>query len=124
MSSDVFRAIADPARRRILDLLAGGDRHVGELHAGLAPEFDFSQPALSQHLRVLRDAGLVTQHREGRHQRYALRAEPLRAVIGWVAPYERFWEGRLRALGAYLDAEAVVEDVATGLERSTVDGDR
>jgi len=108
MGQDVFRAIADPARRRILDLLSEGELGVTELLAA----FEFSQPALSQHLAVLRDAGLVSVRRAGRRRLYSLAAEPLREVFDWLSPYEAFWRTRLRALGAYLDAEAVVEEIA------------
>jgi DNA-binding transcriptional ArsR family regulator len=98
----VFRALADPSRRAILDLLVEGRRSVGELLA----HFRFSQPALSQHLRVLREAGLVSARREGRQQRYRLEGEGLRSVADWLRTYERFWQGRLDALGEVLDDEA------------------
>ena len=94
-----FRAIADPSRRAILDLLAEGERAVGEL----LEHFPFSQPALSRHLRVLREAGLVAVRAVGRQRRYALRAEGLRSVAEWVRDYERFWTTRLDALGGVLD---------------------
>ncbi|QDU65697.1 ArsR/SmtB family transcription factor [Engelhardtia mirabilis] len=97
-----FRAIADPSRRTILDLLAEGERSVTQL----LEHFDFSQPALSKHLRVLRDAGLVTARSASRRRLYGLRAEGLRSVAEWVRHYEQFWTERLDALGAVLDAEA------------------
>lgn len=100
-SLDTFRAISDPTRRAILDALASGERAVGEL----GEHFPISQPALSQHLRVLRDAGLVAPRRDGRRRLYRLRPEPLRAVYDWVAHYERFWDAKLDALGAYLDTQ-------------------
>ena len=95
----VFLALADPTRRRILDLLREGDHPV---HA-LSRPFDMSRPAVSQHLRVLRDAGLVAVRREGREQRYRLRASALREAYDWLAHYERFWKGRLEALGEHLE---------------------
>lgn len=98
-AADVFRAVSDPARRAILDLLAGGERAVGELLG----HFTFSQPALSKHLRVLRDAGLVAARRTGRERRYSLRAERLKTVADWVRHYERFWGERLDALGNLLE---------------------
>jgi DNA-binding transcriptional ArsR family regulator len=96
-----FRAIADPSRRAILDLLAEGRRTVNELLG----HFRFSQPALSKHLRVLREAGLVEAEADGRQRRYALRADGLRSVADWVRHYERFWNTKLDALGDVLDAD-------------------
>ncbi|MCA9728476.1 MAG: helix-turn-helix transcriptional regulator [Candidatus Eisenbacteria bacterium] len=100
-SRRVFRAIADPARRKILDRLATqGESPALELGEG----FRSSQPALSKHLKVLRDAGLVRVRREGRLHLYALDAGPLREVAEWIDLYQRFWSGRLDALGQYLDS--------------------
>jgi DNA-binding transcriptional ArsR family regulator len=99
---DVFFAIADPTRRRLLDQLGKSDRTVSEL----ARPFRCSQPAISQHLRVLRDAGLVTQEKIGRFRRYRLNAERLRHVYDWVAHYKKFWTEKLTALGQYLDDES------------------
>ncbi len=96
----VFRAIADPTRRAILDLLVAGERAVNDL---LAP-FKMSQPAISQHLKVLRDAGLVSERRDGRQRIYKLEPAPLKAVHDWTAHYEQFWMERFAALGDYLDA--------------------
>ena len=98
-SSDAFRAIADPTRRAVLDLLSLGERPVGDL----ARSFDMTQPALSQHLRVLREAGLVSQRRMGRERVYRIRAAQLKAVADWIGPYERFWQRKLQALGTYLE---------------------
>ncbi len=98
---DVFAAIADPTRRELLDLLARGDRPVKEL----AAPFPMSRPAISQHLRILRQAGLVTEQKRGRERRYSLRPERLREVSDWLRTYERFWTDRLTALGAVLDGE-------------------
>ena len=83
----VFRAISEPTRRRILDLLARGERPVG----WLVDRFEVSQPGLSQHLRVLRDAGLVRVRRQGRHRMYSIDARPLRVVRGWTGRFERSW---------------------------------
>ncbi len=96
---DAFRAIGDPTRRAILDLLSERERSVSEL----VERFHISQPALSQHLRVLRDAGLVEPRKDGRRRVYRVEAAPLRAVYDWVAHYERFWGEKLGALGRYLD---------------------
>jgi DNA-binding transcriptional ArsR family regulator len=98
-TSDVFRAVSDPTRRGILDLLAGGDRAVRDL---MQP-FDVSQPAISQHLRVLREAGLVSERRQGRLRIYRLNPQPIRKVHQWAAHYERFWKRKLDALGKYLE---------------------
>jgi DNA-binding transcriptional ArsR family regulator len=97
----VFHAIADPTRRAILDLLREGERSVSTLLTG----FRMSQPALSQHLAVLRRAGLVTNRRDGRRRLYRLRAEPLREVVDWVAVFEEFWSERMDNLGRYLESQ-------------------
>jgi DNA-binding transcriptional ArsR family regulator len=91
---DVFGAISHPARRRILDLLAGADHSVN----AMAGHFAMSRPAVSQHLRVLRDAGLVTEQRHGRERRYHFVPERLVAVRDWLKLYERFWDDRLDRL--------------------------
>lgn len=102
-SRQVFRAIADPLRRRILDRLANdGETPALTLGKGCST----SQPALSKHLKVLRDAGLVRVTRRGRLQVYALRPQPLREVDQWIDLYRRFWQQRLDALGQHLDATA------------------
>ncbi len=75
----------------------------------LVRPFRLSQPAISQHLRILREAGLVQVRRLGRERRYRLRGARLRAVYDWVSHYERFWNEKLQALGAYLDNEAAGE---------------
>lgn len=97
-SSDIFHAIADPTRRAIIDLLQEDDRPVWDL----ARSFKMSQPSLSQHLRVLRDVGLVRQRKSGRERRYGLRPAGLRPVAEWVAQYERFWQHKLGSLGEHL----------------------
>lgn len=102
-SRQVFRAIADPLRRRILDRLANdGETPALTLGKGCAA----SQPALSKHLKVLREAGLVRVTRRGRLQVYALRPQPLREVDQWIDLYRRFWQQRLDALGQHLDDTA------------------
>jgi DNA-binding transcriptional ArsR family regulator len=90
----VFGAISHPARRRMLDLLADGDRPVN----AIAGHFEMSRPAVSQHLRILLDAGLVTERRHGRERRYRLAPERLGAVRDWIAHYERFWDHHLQRL--------------------------
>ena len=98
-TATVYRAIADPTRRSILDLLRAGERAVVDLLG----HFDFSQPALSKHLKVLRDAGLVRMRKVGRERRYRVDAKGLRAVHDWVGHYERFWNEKLDRLGDVLD---------------------
>jgi DNA-binding transcriptional ArsR family regulator len=91
---DVFAAISHPARRRMLDLLAESERSVN----AIAGHFEMSRPAVSQHLRVLLDSGLVTEERHGRERRYRLVPEQLGPVRDWIARYERFWDERLKRL--------------------------
>lgn len=101
MVRDVYEAIAEPTRRAILDRLRGGECRVSDLVA----EFPISQPAVSQHLRVLREAGLVRVRRQGRTHWYELTSEPLVEVYDWVGHYEDFWASRLGRLHDYLDQE-------------------
>jgi DNA-binding transcriptional ArsR family regulator len=96
-----FAAISEPARRQILELLRERERPVGELVANLT----LSQPGVSKHLRVLREAGLVRVRRDGKQRWYGLRAEPLEELDAWLAPYREFWGDRLDALEQHLDAE-------------------
>jgi DNA-binding transcriptional ArsR family regulator len=91
---DVFGAISHPARRQMLDLLAGAERSVNTI----AGQFRMSRPAVSQHLRVLLDAGLVTEQRHGRERHYRLVPERLGPVRDWIAQYEQFWDERLQRL--------------------------
>jgi DNA-binding transcriptional ArsR family regulator len=91
---DVFGAISHPARRRILDLLVEADRSVN----GMAGQFQMSRPAVSQHLRVLLNAGLVRERRHGRERRYRLVPQRLGPVRDWIAHYERFWDEHLQRL--------------------------
>jgi DNA-binding transcriptional ArsR family regulator len=98
VQGDPFRAIADAGRRRILDALTLREYSVTELTGLLG----ISQPAVSQHLRVLREAGMVKERSEGRFRYYRLQGEPLRDVHEWVAQYESFWSTRLDALARHL----------------------
>jgi DNA-binding transcriptional ArsR family regulator len=95
----VYRAISEPTRRRILDLLADRERAVKEL----VSRFRMSQPALSQHLRVLRGAGLVRVRRQGRMRFYSVDPGPLREVSDWLGRYQRPRPGRLPATGRTVD---------------------
>ncbi|HEV8296452.1 MAG TPA: metalloregulator ArsR/SmtB family transcription factor [Acidimicrobiales bacterium] len=97
--TSAFDVLAEPNRRRILDLLRERERAVGDLVVELA----VSQPAVSKHLRVLRDAGLVTSRTDAQRRVYRVRAEPLRAVDEWLEPYRAFWSARLDDLERHLD---------------------
>ena len=94
--------LGDPVRRRILELLADGERAAGDVGAVVQDEFGISQPAVSQHLRVLRDNGFTTVRAEGNRRLYAVDPAPLQAADEWLAPYRKFWNQRLDALGTEL----------------------
>jgi DNA-binding transcriptional ArsR family regulator len=94
-----FEVLAEPSRRAIMDLLLAGERPVG----ALVSELRMSQPAVSRHLRVLRDAGLVRVRVDAQRRLYRIEAEPLRAMDEWLAPYRRLWAARLDALTEHLD---------------------
>ena len=96
--SATFAALADPTRRAILSRLASGTATVNEL----AEPFSISQPAVSRHLRVLEDAGLITRGRDGQRRPSQISARPLREVADWVERYREFWQDRLGSLDRYL----------------------
>src|SRR5262245_28400137 len=98
-SADVFLAIADPTRRRLLDMLVDRERVASDL----GRPFRMSQPALSQHLKVLRRVGLVKSRKRGRERLYRLEPGPLTRVAEWIVRYERFWREKLVNLGKLLD---------------------
>jgi DNA-binding transcriptional ArsR family regulator len=97
-----FDVLGDPVRRRILELLADGERSAGEVGAMVRREFGISQPGVSRHLRVLREAGFATVRAEGTRRLYAVDPAPLRQVDEWMERYGRFWHQRLDALGTEL----------------------
>ena len=99
-SIDVYHAVADPTRRAILDRLRGGGMAVAELAAG----FDMTRPAVSKHLRVLRDARLVREDRDGRQRIYRLTPGPLRDLSQWVESYRTFWGTNLTSLKRHLES--------------------
>lgn len=100
--TDVFAALASPIRRELLRLL----REQGPMPVRqLADHFEMRRPSVSEHLKVLRDAGLVGERRAGRQRYYQLEAAPLREVFDWLTPYERFWRDRLAALRQVLDED-------------------
>jgi DNA-binding transcriptional ArsR family regulator len=100
MTAVPFDVLAEAHRRSILDLLRDSERNVGELVGVLG----LSQPAVSKHLRVLRDAGLVTARSDAQRRLYRLRPEPLQAMDAWLEPYRRLWATSLGALERHLDA--------------------
>jgi DNA-binding transcriptional ArsR family regulator len=93
-----FEILGDPVRRRIVEVLAGGEHAAGEIGAVIQDEFGISQPAVSQHLRVLRENGFATVRTSGARRLYAVDAGPLEEVDHWLEPYRRFWSQRLDAL--------------------------
>jgi DNA-binding transcriptional ArsR family regulator len=94
--------LGDPVRRRILELLADGDAQAGELGRVVQAEFGISQPAVSQHLRVLREAGFATVRAEGTRRLYAIDPAPLAEADAWFEAFRSFWQPRLDALGTEL----------------------
>lgn len=101
-NASLFETIAEPTRRRVLDLLRERDRTVNELVEVLG----MSQPAVSKHLRVLRDAGLVEARVDAQRRIYTLCPGPLADVDAWLEPYRKFWRGRLSSLQRHLAGEA------------------
>jgi DNA-binding transcriptional ArsR family regulator len=94
-----FAVLAEPTRREILDLLRQGEQPVG----ALVEELDLSQPAVSKHLRVLRDAGLVEVRPQAQRRLYRLRLEPLAEIDEWLAPFRRMWRRSLDKLDQHLE---------------------
>lgn len=97
-----FDVVGDPVRRRILELLADGDVSAGELGNTIQREFGISQPAVSTHLRILRESGFAQVRPEGVRRLYALDTEGLREVDAWLDRFRQFWTGPLDALGTEL----------------------
>ncbi|HEX6460716.1 MAG TPA: metalloregulator ArsR/SmtB family transcription factor [Thermoleophilaceae bacterium] len=97
-----FDVLGDPVRRRILELLAEGERSAGEVSAAVEAEFKITQPAVSQHLRVLRDHGFANVRPDGARRLYSVDGAPLREVDEWLGRYRPFWEQRLDALDTEL----------------------
>lgn len=99
---EAFDVLGDPVRRRILELLATGELSAGEVTATVRDEFGISQPAVSQHLRVLRESGFASVRAEGTRRLYVLRPESLDEVDAWISHVRHFWNQRLDALGTEL----------------------
>ena len=97
-----FDVLGDPVRRRILELLADGEQTAGTVSGVIRAEFGISQPAVSQHLRVLRESGFATVRADGTRRLYAVDAAPLQEVDIWLDHFRRFWSQRLDALGTEL----------------------
>ena len=97
-----FDVLGDPVRRRILELLAEGELSSGAITAVVQAEFGISQPAVSQHLKVLRDSGFTTVRPEGTRRLYAVEAVPFRELDGWLEAFRPFWNQRLDSLATEL----------------------
>jgi DNA-binding transcriptional ArsR family regulator len=97
-----FDVLGDPVRRRILELLAEGERPAGAIASVIQAEFGISQPAVSQHLRVLRENGFASVRAEGARRLYAVDSVPLQDVEEWLRPFRRFWNQHLDALATEL----------------------
>ncbi len=97
-----FDVLGDPVRRRILELLTEGEHAAGEVVGVISGEFGISQPAVSQHLRVLRETGFARVRQSGTRRIYAVEAGPLQEVDDWLRPFRQFWAQRLDALGTEL----------------------
>ena len=93
-----FDVLGDPVRRRILELLSAGEQSSGAIVEVIAAEFGISQPAVSQHLRVLRDSGFAHVRAEAQRRLYSIDARPLEQVEQWLDPFRRFWDHKLEAL--------------------------
>ena len=105
-----FSALADPTRRAVLDLLRKGSQPAGRI----AQAFPVSRPAISRHLRLLRRAHLVQEHRQGRHRFYHLNPAPLQAVDSWLEQYRAFWSASLTNLKAFVETEYARETKSSG----------
>ena len=99
MRRDVFQAIADPTRRQIIDIIAKQPLNLNSV----AEKFDISRPAISKHIKILTECGLITIKQEGRHRYCEAKLEKLNEVSGWVEQYRKFWTQKLDALEVYLD---------------------
>jgi len=106
---DVFQAIADPTRRKLLELLTEQDMAV----TVISSHFPISRTAVSKHLRILSEAGLVKEQKVGRETRYRLQAEPLQELQSWLSYYERFWDNKLNALRRLVEADPAAADATT-----------
>lgn len=113
----VFDVLGDPVRRRILELLAHGERSSGELTASVRREFGISQPAVSQHLKVLRDNGFSSVRTEGTRRYYIVQSDAFLQIDVWLKQFRVFWERSLDALGTELAGEKRADPVARKAQR-------
>ena len=118
-TADAFNAVAEPRRRQILDLLAGGERPVNDLVAVLG----MSQPQVSKHLRVLREVGAVDVREEGRQRLYRVDGRALKPIHDWVKDYERSWTERFERLDVVLEELEQEEESDAGDDQPHSDGD-
>jgi DNA-binding transcriptional ArsR family regulator len=114
-----FHALADPTRRAVLDLLRQGAQPAGQI----AGAFPVSRPAISKHLRQLRQARLVVEHRRGRHRYYQLNAAPLKAVDSWIEHYRTFWQANLTSLKAFVEEEYARETGRAHRKNKSISGE-
>ena len=114
-----FDVLGDPVRRRILELLTEGELPSGTITAIVQAEFGISQPAVSQHLRVLRDSGFAHVRPDGARRLYAVDSAPLREVYAWLEPFRGFWEQRLDSLGTELARGKRERRLAAGLSNTS-----
>lgn len=115
--------LGDPVRRRILELLAGGEESAGDLGRVIQREFGISQPAVSQHLRVLRDSGFATVRAQGTRRIYAVDPAPLAQADAWFDSFRGFWQPKLDALGTELARERLAQKKAGTSPRLTAPTD-
>ena len=113
LAESAFSALADPTRRAVLDLLRQGSQPAGRI----AQSFPVSRPAVSKHLRLLRRAHLVQEHRQGRQRLYRLNPGPLRAVDSWLAHYRCFWQASLTSLKTFVETEGAKRTLSTNGKR-------
>jgi DNA-binding transcriptional ArsR family regulator len=112
-TTDAFNAIAEPRRRQLLDVLAGGERSVGEL----VSELGLAQPQVSKHLRVLREVGAVDVREDGRQRLYRLNGRALKPIHDWVSEYEHTWDDRFAAVDVVLEELQQQEEQDGGRSR-------
>lgn len=103
---DVFQAVADPTRRKLLKLLSNKEMSI----AVISDHFPMSRTAVAKHLHILADAGLVKEKKAGREKRYTLEPEPLMELKDWLSYFELFWENKLNALKAFVESDDPVEE--------------
>ncbi|MET0734569.1 MAG: metalloregulator ArsR/SmtB family transcription factor [Microbacterium sp.] len=115
--------LGDPVRRRLLELLARGERSAGDLGETVQREFGISQPAVSQHLRVLREAGFARVRPEGTRRLYAIDPAPLEAADAWFDPFRRFWQPHFDALGTELARGRRLRRIAGETSEAADDGE-